>query len=571
VLVELRISNFAVFAEASLSPAPRLTVLTGETGAGKSLLVGAVLLLLGERGGSDRVRAGADRATVEGVFELAGDEWIEWLDARGITHALPDDRLLILKREIAATGRSRAWINGGPVATMLLAEVGQRLVSVLGQHESHALGDADTQRVALDAFADASAVAESVRAAFLAHGAAVARRSALEAQRVDAMRRADYLRFVVQEIAGARLVDGEVDRLDEEVRRLSNAEELRTLSIGAADRLDGGDDGGVIAQLAALRRQLHQLSRIDPATEALEELLDQAEAPLAELSRELASYAEGIDLDPSRLRTVEQRRDVVQSVLRKHGPTITDALSVLADAETALALVDDAAGGITDADRAVAAAMSTWQRDAETLSTQRRQAAAVLAKEVSALLPSLGMPDGRLEVRLTSLDGLHAHGAERVEWMVGLNAGDELRPLGRVSSGGELARLMLAVTTVLARVQAVPTLIFDEIDAGIGGAVAVQVGAAMRQLATHHQVLAVTHLAQIAACAEVHGAVGKVTRAGQTAAHLQLVEGDTRISELARMLGGDADREVARAHARELFLQAQQPPTAAKRARQRRA
>ncbi|MCU0635094.1 MAG: DNA repair protein RecN [Gemmatimonadaceae bacterium] len=557
MLVELRIRNLAVFTDTTFAPAPGLSVLSGETGAGKSLIVGAVLLLLGERGGSDRVRVGAERAVVEGVFEVRDvDGWAEWLDARGVGHEFPQDRTLILRREVAAGGRSRAWINGGAVTTAVLGETGQRLVTVYGQHESQALATADAQREALDGFAGALEQAARVATAHATWRTAVERRSALDDARVDAERRADYLRFVAREIEEARLEEGEDERIEDELRRLTHAESLRTFAADAAERLDGDEDGSVMRALAQVRRALGQLVRIDPTMARLEELLDQAEMPLGELVQELQAYGDGIDLDPARLRAVEARRDVVHSVLRKHGPTVADAQRALDDARAAIALVDDGETARRDADRAVAESLTAWRGASGTLSAARTRAASQLATEVSTMLPALGMPDGRLVVELTSLEAPDPRGAERVEWLVQLNAGDTPRPLGRVASGGELARVMLAVATVLAQVGSVPTIVFDEIDAGIGGAVAVQVGQAMQRLAQHHQVLAVTHLAQIAACAALHGAVSKASADGRTEAQVTVVDGDARIGELARMLGGDAVRDVARQHARELLAQA---------------
>jgi DNA repair protein RecN (Recombination protein N) len=574
VLVQLRIQNLAVFAEASLLPSPRLTVVSGETGAGKSLMVGAVLLLLGDRGGGDRVRAGAERATVEGVFELTdATGWAEWLDARGVVHALPGDPTLVLKRDVSAAGRSRAWINGGPVTTALLGDVGRRLVTVLGQHEAQALAEPDPQREALDAFAQASELADRVAAAYSEWRAALASAHDVGRARAEATKRADYLRFVLQEISDARLVDGESEQLDAELTRLSHAEELRDLAAQASERLDGDDDAGVLAQLHAVRRSLQQLARIDLGMGRLLELLDQAEVPLSDLSRELTGYLEQVEVDPRRLRDVEARRSLVQSVLRKHGPSFADVAQVAADARQALALVDDSAATERAMVRAIEQTQGAYVELAAELSTARRNAATRFAGEVEALLPELGMPDGRLSVQLAALPDAAATGTESVEWMVGVNAGDSLRPLARVASGGELARVMLAVSTVLSRVQSVPTIIFDEIDAGIGGAVALRVGAAMQRLSAAHQVLAVTHLAQIAACADTHGAVSKVSADGRTAAQLVLVDGAARIGELARMLGGDSEREVAREHARALLEQAQTPAPAAAgpRRRQRRA
>ncbi|MCU0649024.1 MAG: DNA repair protein RecN [Gemmatimonadaceae bacterium] len=557
MLVELRIRNLAVFEDAALAPATGMTVLTGETGAGKSLVVGAVLLLLGERGGSDRVRSGAERASVEGRFDMHdAAEWSEWLDARGIAHELPHDRTLILRREVAVGGRSRAWINGSAVTTAVLGEAGQRLVTVYGQHEAQALADERRQRDALDAFGDARTLAAEVRTAYHVWRDAVEHMQALERAQADAARRADYLRFVAREIDEARLVEGEPERLEEELRRLSHAEELRSLASEAMARLDGDDDGSVHHMLALVRRGLHQLTRIDATAARFEGLLDQAETPLAELERELSAYAEAIDLDPERLHAVEARRDVVQGVLRKHGPSVAEALRVRDEARSTLALVDEGDTARRAAADAAHVAHDRLRTQSALLTAARSRAGERLARDVTALLPELGIPDGVLQVHLVPLDAQSADGAERIEWRVQLNAGDVPRPLGRVASGGELARVMLAVATVLAQVNAVPTIVFDEIDAGIGGAIAVHVGAAMQRLAAHRQVLAVTHLAQIAACADTHGVVTKSSDGQRTTAALHVVIADDRIGELARMLGGDATRTVAREHAALLLANA---------------
>jgi DNA repair protein RecN (Recombination protein N) len=566
MLVELRLQQFGVFADARLEPGEGLTVLSGETGAGKSLLVGALLFLLGDRGGSDRVRTGADRAIVEGTFDVpAPDQWVEWFEARGVPHGLPDDRGVVIRREVQATGRSRAWVNGAAVTNAVLAELGARLVTVHGQHESQSLGDAATQRTLLDAYAEASAVARALATAHAAWRDAQARQAALARDRVAAERQADYLRFVAREVEQVQPLPGEPEQLDDELRRLTHAEELRALAAGGVRLLDGGDEAdGVLARLSAVRRTLQQLGRIDPTTSALLEGFDQVEVALGELARDLAHYGDGIAVDPERLQEVEARRGALQALLRKYGPGVSDALQAAADARAQLALVDGAARDDAQAQEAVDAAWREVERLARQLSAARVRAAASLARDVSALLPAVGMPDARFAVTLDALATPEATGAERPLFLAQLNAGEPMRPIGRAASGGELARLLLAVATVLARVERVPTLVLDEIDAGIGGAVAVQVGALMQRLAASHQVLAVTHLAQIAACATRHGAVTKTTVDGETVAELTVVEGEARITELARMLGGDASGAEARDHARAVLVRAQpRAPTAA--------
>jgi DNA repair protein RecN (Recombination protein N) len=550
MLIELRLRNVAVIDAVALPLSAGLNVLTGETGAGKSLIVGALGVLLGERAAADRVRPGTERATVEGVFDVRAIDGIHAaLDDRGID---ADDDVLVLKREIGSNGRSRAWINGSPVTAAVLAEVGARLVSVHGQHDSRQLLEPEHQRDVLDAFVGATASRVRTSDAYARRAALLAREATLEQRRQDALRRADYLRFVVHEIEEAKPVDGEDVTIDADVQRLSHAEELRSLAAQAAHAI-GGDERAALTRLAVVRRALSSLARIDPATERWQGAFDGAVYALDELARELDAYAEAIDAEPARLRSLEARRDLLHTLMRKYGPSLADVLVTGAQSRAELDLVDGGSLDLGAIAEARAVADGALAEAAAELTRLRASGAQQLARAVSALLPDLGMPDGRFEVTLQPLDTIGEGGAESVSFFASLNAGGELRPLARIASGGELARVMLALSTVLAQLQRVPTLVFDEIDAGIGGAIAWQVGALMRRVSGHHQVLAISHLAQIAARAHHHvvvrkGAVGTVTTADTT-----VVAGESRVVEIARMLGGDEDREVSRAHARELL------------------
>ena len=550
MLVELRIRNVAVIDTVVLPLAAGLNVLTGETGAGKSLIVGALGMLLGERAAADRVRSGADKATVEGVFEPRSMPALRaMLDERGID---TDEETLVLKREIGSNGRSRAWINGSPVTAAVLAEVGARLVSVLGQHDSRQLVDAEHQRDVLDAYIGALDIRARVAEAFAQLGALRSRERELELRRQDAAKRADYLRFVAREIDEANPVVGEDETLDGEIRRLSHAEELQTLAAQAAAAISG-DERAALTSLASVRRALVSLERIDPDTGRWQAGFDAAVYALDELVRELETYAESIEADPSRLRTLERRRDQLLTLMRKHGPTLQEVIASGAQARTELDLVDGGTLDLAAIADARAAAEGALVEAAAELTHRRQSGAQQLARAVTELLPELGMPEGRLQVALTPVEHIGAFGAEQVTFVAALNAGGEARPLGRLASGGELARVMLALSTVLARLQQVPTLVFDEVDAGIGGAVAWQVGALMRRVAKHHQVLAISHLAQIAARAHHHVVVRKSAIGTVTTADTTVVRDEPRVIEIARMLGGDADREVSRAHARELL------------------
>jgi DNA repair protein RecN (Recombination protein N) len=549
MLSELRIRNFAIIDVLALPLAPGFNVLTGETGAGKSIIVGALGLLLGERANADVIRTGAERATVEGTFDIAERPEIRaLLDQHGID---VEESLVVLKREVAAS-RTRAWINGTPVNTGVLAEVGRALVDIHGQHEAQTLLDAESQRRILDAFAGAESEAASVARAHSELSAVIREIVDLTKRRADAARRADYLRHVAREIADAKLVEGEDVRLEDEARRLENADELRSLAAGLASAFEGDDDA-VLHQLGAISKQLTSIQRIDPTLARLQETFDAAYFAIEALARELSDYESSVDLDPSRLEDVRRRRDLLFRLTKKYGGSIADVIRAGADARAELELVESGGLDLRELETRERAARAALDTGARALTKKRASGAKRLARAVDEILPDLGMPAGHLSVALNALPQAGEHGAEDVEFRVALNVGHEARALSRVASGGELSRVMLALKTILARLDRVPTLVFDEVDAGIGGKVGLQVGDTLRRVAGHHQVFAITHLPQIAARAHHHIVVSKGAKSGVTTADVAVAAFDERVTEVARMLGGDAESPTSRAHARELL------------------
>ena len=550
MLTELRIRNLAVIESVTLPLAPRFNVLSGETGAGKSIIVGALGLLLGERGSADVVRGGADRAVVEGVFDGSDNrDLAAMLEERGIES---DEGLVVLRREVSAAGKSRAWINDVTVTTTALASVGRLLVNIHGQHESQALLDEDAQREVLDALAGATDVAAAVRDAHAELESVRSSIADLTRRRDEAAKRADYLKHVVREIDDARLVVGEEERLDDEARRLTHAVELRGQVAQALAAIEDGDTGAIHA-LGAARRAVQSALRLDPAATPLSESLDQSLVLLQELARDLAAYDATLDSDPERLAEVDRRRDDMNRVTGKHGGSAESALAVLREARAELDVLDTAAvdlRGLTSREQSARTALAA---QAARLSKLRQKASRKLASDVEALLPDLGLPGGRFLVNLEPTATVSAAGAEQVEFRVALNVGHDARPLARTASGGELSRVMLALKSILARLDQVPTLVFDEVDAGIGGTVALKVGDSLRRLAGHHQVLVITHLAQVAARAHHHVVVAKGAKGGISTADISVVQRDERVAEVARMLGGDPSSKVSRAHARELL------------------
>jgi DNA repair protein RecN (Recombination protein N) len=550
MLIELRIENYAVIERLSVSLEPGLNVLTGETGAGKSIIVGALSLLLGERASSEAVRAGASRAVVEGVFDVTRrPEILALLDAHGLA---PEDDLLVLRREVAAEGRNRAWVNGSASTAGLVGELGGRLVDLHGQHEHQALLRVDAQRAILDAYAGQTDRVAELRSAYDALRQARRDLDQFEDRRREIEQRADFLRFQLGEIEQAALDPHEEVRLEEESRRLEHAEDLARLSQALHQGLYEGE-AAVTGALGALRRELDHLIRIDPSQESARELLDAAYFSVEELGRRMGDYASRIEHDPARLDEIQARRDLLFRLRNKYGPTLDDVLATGQRARQELDALETAGFERNTLEKTIAAAQATYDAIASNVTTTRDSAAAALAAEVMRILPSLGLEGARFQVALDPLDPPGPDGAERVEFLVAVNRGFEPRSLSRVASGGELSRVMLALKTILARVDAVPTLVFDEIDAGIGGRIAVQVAAQLREVARHHQVFAITHLPQIASRADHHLLVQKAEAGVSTTTSLEDLRGDDRVRELARMLGGDPESQTSLDHARELL------------------
>ena len=550
MLIELRVRDYAVIEDLSLELGPGLSVLSGETGAGKSIIVGALSLLLGERASSDSVRVGAERARVEAVFDVS--ERPELLSRLAELGGEAEDGLLILRREVAAEGRNRAWMNGSPTTARVVGELGRALVDLHGQHEHQTLLRREAQRSILDAFGDAEGDAADVVEAFEMLTGLETRLSELRERRRELESRADFLRFQLAEIEEGRVEVGEDGALEDEGRRLDHSEELLREATSIHAELYGGD-GAVTDRLSQLLGSLSRLKEWDPSLEGAHDALEEAYHALADVGRELGDYAGSVRHDPGRLDEVRERLDLILRLKRKYGPELTD---VVETGGRLSAELDELVGSGWDEDalqRDVDEARTELTDAAERLTGKRQGAARRLETEVEALLPDLGLPGATFQVPLEPLSTVGNRGAERVEFLVSVNAGFAPMPLGRVASGGELSRVMLALKTSLARVDQVPTLIFDEIDAGIGGQVATLVAAKLQEVARYHQVFVITHLPQLASRSRSHLLVEKTEGDGLAATSVDELEGEARVREIARMLGGDPESETSRDHARELL------------------
>ncbi len=548
MIAELRVRDLATIADVTLSLGGGLNVLTGETGAGKSMLIDALALLLGERAESGMVRPGAAKAVVEGAFEGLDRVTAKRIEALGLD---VEEGRVIVRREVSVEGRSRAWVNGSPTTASVLGTLGALVVDLHGQHETQSLLHAEAQREILDAFAGAAAERAAVTDAHRDVAMLAEEEEQLVRRRDEVRRRADYLRHVVAEIETAALKPGEDEALQAEARRLSQAGSLGALARKIADALEDGE-GNAIAGLAAADRALAALEKADPDCGAWREMLDSAYANLSEVARLAGGYADTVQEDPERLAAIEQRRDLLFRLMQKHGATLEAVAATGREAARELDLLDTAELDLRTLAARRSAAEAALAAAAAALTARRTDAAARLARAVNRLLPSLGLPGGKLAVTLAPLPKPSALGQEAIAFTVQLNVGLEARPLARVASGGELSRLMLALKVVLARHDAVPTLVFDEVDQGIGGEVGAQVAAALAEVAAGHQVLVITHLPQIAARADRHLLVAKEARGGIATSTVEVIHGEDRVTEVARMLG-DTEGDAARRHAQELL------------------
>ena len=560
MLAELRVRDLATIADVTLHLGPGLNVLTGETGAGKSMLVDALALLLGERAAAGSVRPGATKTIVEGAFEGIDKAVRAAIEALGLD---VEEGRVVVRREVSAEGRSRAWVSGSPTTASVLSELGALLVDLHGQHETQSLLRPDAQRDILDAFAHAEPERGVVAAAHAALAALRAEEASLAARRDEVRRRADYLRHVVSEIEAARLKPGEDEALQLEARRLSQAETLAEQAQRIADALEG-EAGNALGAMAVADRALASLEKADPSVSGWREMLDSAFANLSELARLASAYADEVEEDPERLAQVEGRRDLIFRLGQKYGATIEAVLATGAESAGELDLLDTADTDLHALAARRVAAEAALRSAAAALTARRSEAAEQLARGVNRLLPRLGLPGGKLSATLVPLAEPGPNGAERVQLDIRLNVGLEAKPLARVASGGELSRLMLALKVVLVRHDAMATLVFDEVDQGIGGEVGAQVGDALAQVAERHQVLVITHLPQIAARADRHLVVSKEARGGIATSDVTLIHGEDRELEVARMLG-DAEGEAARKHARAMLANQRGSGTAGRR------
>ena len=552
MLAELRIADLGVISEATLELHRGLTVVTGETGAGKTMVVTGLGLLLGGRADPKSVRQGAERARVEGRFTVADAP--ELLDPAVAAGAELEDGELLVSRHITAAGRSRAYLGGAQVPAPVCAGVTEPLITIHGQSEQTRLGTADRQRELLDRFAgdEVQPVLARYRAGYAERRSAAAELDRLRSAAQARAREVDLLRFGLGEIEAVDPQPGEDVALAAEARRLQSADDLRQTASVALARVAGGEDeaGGALSDVTAARKAV-ETGPDDETLAAVGARLAELGYGLADVAADLAGYLGDLEAEPGRLEQIAERRAALAGLTRKYGATVDEVLAWGADAAVRLAELEAGDDRVEELVGRVAALDDELVDLARTLTAARRAAADGFARAVVSELVPLAMPHARLAFYVTPGE-LGPFGADQVELLFSANPGSEPRSLAKVASGGELSRIRLALEVVLAAGRSRQTLVFDEVDAGVGGRVATEIGRRLAQLARHNQVVVVTHLAQVAAFADRHYVVVKADDGQVTTSGVSLVTDEQRAAELARMMAGLAATESALAHAGEL-------------------
>jgi DNA repair protein RecN (Recombination protein N) len=546
VLLALRVRNFILMDALELKLSPGFNVLTGETGAGKSIVVGALSLVLGGRASAEQVRPGESEAEIEALFDVSDAEAVRArLEASGIQC---EGGELVLRRIVQSTGRSRAYVNGRLCTAGELAALAPDLCDVASQHESVALANPSTHLQYLDRFAELGAARSTLAAEVHALEALVAEiKKTVDEERSRGEREA-FVTFQLQEIDAVSPRSGETEDLVAERHRLRHTEKLAGLVRGTATRLDQ-EESNLCDALAKLTHDVRSAAGIDTSLAAVADRFDSAYSELVDVARDLSRYAERIEANPDRLSEVEDRLYRIEGLLRRHGPTIDTVLAARAKLAEELARMRSAESRLTDLTAGRDRMLGRAAAQAKKLSAKRKEAAEKLARAISHELSDLAMGGARVVVDVAPLGGdkselavdgarLSKDGIDKVEFLIAPNKGMDPKPLGRIASGGELSRALLALKRVLAEHGPAGLYVFDEVDAGIGGSVADKIGRAIADVAKYHQVLCITHLAQIAAFAETHFVVSKEDAGTVTKSELRRVEGKERVGELARMLAG---------------------------------
>jgi DNA repair protein RecN (Recombination protein N) len=538
VLTLLRIRNLALVEELEWQIGPGFVVVTGETGAGKSIIIGALQLLLGERADKSLIRTGADLCTVEAVF--TGTDLRQLNPQLGEAGIEPCEEDLIVKRTLSSTGTNRQFINGSPTTLSVLKDLGDELVDLHGPHDHQSLLSPETQLRLLDSFARAEQELEEYRKYYRQLQTLLAEHAALNTAETAREQELDLLRHQITEIKSANLITSEEEEIENRYKLASNSKRLVELATAIANKLSEADDS-VVSQLAETQRLLRELEKIDSAIAQFSSAHAAAVVELSEIARTLSAYAEQLDLDPEQLAALEQRVSLFETLKRKYGGSIAD---VIAFGERAVERMQKIEGRDAELERLtkdIKNVRAQMNRASEVLRKSRLKAGPKVSENIRRNLRDLGFRQSEFEAKLTPLNEPRPSGLDSVELLFSPNPGEPLKPLRAIASSGEISRLMLAIKSALAAHDAIPLLVFDEIDTNVGGEIARAVGAKMQTLGRDHQVICITHLPQVAANASSHFVVTKDVTRGRTFSNLHEVRSKARQEEIARMLGGQSE------------------------------
>ena len=561
MLEDLTIKDFAIIDQITIEFSKGFTVLSGETGAGKSILIGALSFLLGGKAEVSQIRSGSGEASVSGTFLLDNPdpEMKSWLTEHGIE---AENNRVLLRRFIRLNGKSGAWIGSVPATRSDLAEFSAFLIDIHGQHEHQSLMKVSEHRKFLDSRAG---ITDEVRAFTSLYTSLIEKRRILEQLNSDdgeRLRKIDMYTFAVKEISEANLKDGEDENLTEEEARLASYEKLYSGIESVREMLDGSEDSAV-PLLKRIRRENQTIAALDKTIAALDTRLENAFYELSDIAEEFNSYSQKLVYDPARLAEVQERLSLIYDLKKKYASSQSAPLSEIFDyLEKAQTMLEQLGSGAQNKE-ALAEEIAELEKRvyiaAKKISEKRQNTGSILSNEVSNILKTLGMGNARFSVNITEKAGSNVEqrcgpfGMDNIEFLISANAGSPLLPLARIASGGELSRVMLALKTIFARIDTVPTLVFDEIDTGIGGEVAVAVGSHLKKLAASRQIFCITHLASIAVYADNQIKIEKGIEEGKTSSHVREVRGEERAAEIARMLSGDSDSEQSLEHARSML------------------
>lgn len=543
MLTLLKIRNLALVDELVWELGPGLIGVTGETGAGKSVIVGALKLVLGERADKSLIRTGEDTCSVEAVFELRDSSEINTVLEDGGLERCEDTQLIV--RRMIGQSANRQFVNDSPVTLQLLKRLGEHLVDLHGPHDHQSLLSAERQLAMLDAYAGAEKAHATYRENHRSWRAKAAELDELRHAENASEQEVELLRYQIQEIEAANLKPEDEQDLEDRWRRASNASRLVETAAAATTALSGED--GVLNKLSDVQRLVRDLEKLDPSIREQTASLETAVLELQDLESNLTEYAEQLDIDPAEAATLEEHVNVIESLKRKYGPSLADVWSRRENASTRLDRIENRSEKIAVLEHELAACRAALEGAGKSLSALRKKAAPILAKEISSQLKDLGFKQSSFEAPLQTLVEPGFQGFEAIEFQFGPNPGEPLMPLRQIASSGEISRVMLAIKSALAEQDDTPLMVFDEIDANVGGEVARAVGRKMAALGTRHQVVAITHFPQVAATASSHFVVEKEVTNGRTRSRLFAVQGETRIQELVRMLGGGGEQARAMA------------------------